>query len=353
MHVAGCEYLERTEAVPLTVTRRRERNERGMTVSSGIGRVVFGTMLLVILGIAPGCTGLPEVEQEDPILAIVGDDVILSSELRREILERYYGRTALLGMVRRSLFEQEASRLGLQITDSMLEAEVDKELARMLGGEEDREKQIAALARRGVNLDEVRRNLRYDAANWLLMSSVAKARRTDDARVRQLYDQTFRHDRRRVGHIAFPFGVDQLDEKIVNATHQRAEAVYQRLRQGADFGEVAREVSGNSDTARRGGEIGWMHRGSLPAERQQMTDAIFRIGVGEFTRPVREDEYGWHIFVVWEEAPQQAFESVQDELRQELSLAEPTLEELAALEEVLRQQTDVVVHDSALSGDGG
>ncbi|MGC8874847.1 MAG: peptidylprolyl isomerase [Chloroflexia bacterium] len=83
---------------------------------------------------------------------------------------------------------------------------------------------------------------------------------------------------------------------IVVATEEEARQVLARLRAGEDFAKVAQEVSLDKGTADKGGEIGWIGRGSsVPAIEQ----VAFSLAEGQLSEPV-QTSYGFHILQVLE-----------------------------------------------------
>jgi peptidyl-prolyl cis-trans isomerase D len=75
------------------------------------------------------------------------------------------------------------------------------------------------------------------------------------------------------------------------ATLQEARDVYNELRAGADFAEVARARSHDSGSAQQGGDLGWFGPGDMTAA---FDSAVFELDVGEISEPVLSD-YGYHI----------------------------------------------------------
>ncbi len=72
---------------------------------------------------------------------------------------------------------------------------------------------------------------------------------------------------------------------------QKAQSVYQQIKDGADFAEMAKQHSIDTDSAESGGELGWQNDGDLePA----LNDALFALTVGEVSEPVKS-EFGYHI----------------------------------------------------------
>jgi len=72
--------------------------------------------------------------------------------------------------------------------------------------------------------------------------------------------------------------VDPSSTKVVwDKAKEEGQAIYKRLLAGADFGELARLHSGD-ESASRGGDMGYLHRGMLPEELQAKVDG-FKVGV--------------------------------------------------------------------------
>jgi peptidyl-prolyl cis-trans isomerase D len=112
----------------------------------------------------------------------------------------------------------------------------------------------------------------------------------------------------------------------------KAEAALQRVRGGADFAQVAREVSEDRQTAARGGEIGLLAQGELTPEIDR---AVFGLKPGEVTGPVRSP-FGYHVFKVLEIVPGS---------KKELREVAPTLRATLQAEGQLRALRDRVDAD--------
>ena len=81
---------------------------------------------------------------------------------------------------------------------------------------------------------------------------------------------------------------------ILVETEEEANATYQRLQDGEDFGEVAREVSKDTGSATNGGDLGWQPRSFYVKE---FGDAAVTQEIGEIGKPVKTD-FGYHIIQV-------------------------------------------------------
>jgi peptidyl-prolyl cis-trans isomerase D len=116
-----------------------------------------------------------------------------------------------------------------------------------------------------------------------------------DAEVRAYYDahgDEFRRPARaRVSFVALSKLPTTVDSILMD---QRARALRDSLRAGADFAEVARTESGDSASAARGGSLGTFGRGQMVPAFEQ---AAFRIPVGSVSDPVWTT-YGVHLIKV-------------------------------------------------------
>lgn len=123
----------------------------------------------------------------------------------------------------------------------------------------------------------------------------------------------------RVSHILFTVN-DEEEAKRETVVKARAEQVLKRLREGADFAELAKEHSEDPGSKREGGEIrGWSDKGRFVPPFEA---AAYALKPGEISGLVRS-RFGYHIIKLHEkrEARQKSFDEVKaglmNTLRQE------------------------------------
>ena len=118
-------------------------------------------------------------------------------------------------------------------------------------------------------------------------------------------------EQRRASHILIPVDADA-DEAAIAEARIQAEELVKRIRAGESFAELAREYSGDSGSAKEGGDLGLFGKGIMePA----FETAAFAMAQGEISEPVRTD-FGFHIIIVTEIKPgtTPSFEDIRDQV---------------------------------------
>ena len=112
---------------------------------------------------------------------------------------------------------------------------------------------------------------------------------------KEIYDRT-QHYVDSLGGIVKPshilIAVSQKASKSEKETAKmRADSIYNALKAGADFGELAKRLSDDKGSARNGGLLGWIQPGQTVQEFER---AVYSLNKGELGKPV-ESAYGYHI----------------------------------------------------------
>ena len=68
-------------------------------------------------------------------------------------------------------------------------------------------------------------------------------------------------------------------------------AVLERIKNGEKFGKLAKELSIDSGSAKRDGNLGYFGRGKMVKEFE---NAAFNLQVGQISEPVKT-QYGYHV----------------------------------------------------------
>ncbi|UCF10699.1 MAG: peptidylprolyl isomerase, partial [Candidatus Bipolaricaulota bacterium] len=218
-----------------------------------------------------------------------------------------------------SIFEQEAERRGLEITQEDVEAEFEDQYAAFLAGQGMTDEDwVLQLAVQGTTFDEFKADVMKDMEAKVLMDVVlAAVVGTIDLEEEQLasYFEEHRADYAEEEQI--------LAAHILVETEDEAEQILAELRDGADFAELARERSIDPGSGAEGGDLGWFGRGRMVAPFEE---AAFALEIGE-TSEIVESSFGFHVIRLLDrrEATDPELDDVIDQVR-------------GALEEEIRQE---------------
>ena len=91
---------------------------------------------------------------------------------------------------------------------------------------------------------------------------------------------------------------------------QRADSVWQAIKDGADFAEICKKVSQDTRTAERGGELSWMGpKQAFP----EFEEAAYALQPGELSRPILGPD-GYYIILMKERKQLEPFEELKDQI---------------------------------------
>ena len=112
---------------------------------------------------------------------------------------------------------------------------------------------------------------------------------------RNIYDRTQHYVDSLGGLVNVSHILIRTDQKATiqeqNAARQKADSIYQALKSGADFAELARQHSADPGSAQRGGNLNWIQPGQTVPEFEK---AAWALQKGELSAPV-QSPFGYHI----------------------------------------------------------
>lgn len=239
------------------------------------------------------------------VVAIVNDQKITRQELYSLLVDAY-GDDALDVLIRRTLIYQEAEKKGVSITDSevnqRLEIVVDDEINALM--RQYRIKEIAdlekELAKVGTNVELLRgkllKKMRKQAEIELLAEKVMiKTITITDEELRDVYEQEY--------------GEKIEASQIVLKTRSDADDVLKKLKSGADFATVAKNLSIDRVTALKSGKM------QPFSPKDSLGVQIAHLKIGEISDIIKTD-YGYHIIKITGRKPaaNKDFKSVRGDL---------------------------------------
>ncbi len=289
---------------------------------SAAARVAFSMGVLLLApaaGVPLGPAALrAQTVGSERIVAVVGDDAILLSELEEQTVLAAgqagveEDDTAAVDKLRREVLEQmiadlvvvEAARAddSLDVSPTSINEAVEAELNEIRGrfpSTAEFEREITLSQWR--TLDNYKKNLRRIKERELLAQAFLQKNASriptpavSDDEVRRYYEE----NQKRFGDKPPTVKIRQLNLLVrpTGPARERAQSLADSLlaeiRGGASFAELAKQYSDDEQSAQKGGDLGYFKRGAMV---KTFEDAVFAIdSIGGLAGPV-ESEFGFHI----------------------------------------------------------
>lgn len=239
------------------------------------------------------------VQTLDKIVAIVDNDVVMQSQLDQRVHEvqqtiakrggavppaSVLDQQVLERLIVENLQLQIGERSGIRITDEELNQAIGTIAQR---NNMSLEQFRAALAHDGLSFNDAREQVRRE----MIISRVRQRRVAERVQVSEQEVKNFLasdlgkvqlSEEFRLANILIPTP-ESASSTAIQAAARQAGEIYQQLKQGADFAQLAIARSA-SETALEGGEMGWRKAAQLPPPFDRMLSSM---AVGDVTEPVR------------------------------------------------------------------
>jgi peptidyl-prolyl cis-trans isomerase SurA len=248
----------------------------------------------------------------DKIAVVVGDQVILASELANQLQltafqsgqrpkteeeVRLFQKQVLEQMISDQLFLAEAKKdTSITVRPSEVQQALDEHIAKVVENFGSEEKFLAALEQEGMTLRDLRRQYEQDIQNNLLRQRYIQKKLSDVSVSRFEVEKFFQEFKDsipnqpegvRLAHILLEITPASAIEDSVKA---QAERLRQLILDGADFAAISTEYSSLGAGA-NGGDLGFVESGDMVPE---FARAAFKLDVGEISGVVRT-EFGYHV----------------------------------------------------------
>lgn len=233
----------------------------------------------------------------------------IMDRLRQDVLKQLIDETLLLQQVEKRSLEPSSE-------------EVQKEIKKIRDNFETEGEYKKFLAANGVNEPQLSDYVEKQLAVQKLVDEVTADVKVTDQEVKQYYQENEENftqpEERKVRHILIGSegsGMDtersQVDAKI------EAERLLQKIEQGTDFSQLAKEYSEDPGTKDNGGLLTITRGGGFV---QEFEDAAFNLAEGEVSPSPVKTQYGYHIIKVEEIIPSevQSLEAVKDQIKTSL-----------------------------------
>ncbi len=255
--------------------------------------IILLVLALVILGAAAVIISM----QYDPTVAVVNGKKIKRSELY-EAMYTEGGRETLDGLVFKQLIMQEAQKRGVTVSDEEIEAEIDVVIGEHFMG--SKEHFDSFLDQQGYSLKMIQDNARI---NIMARKIVEEDLEISETEAREYFSEN---------QESYDIPDEIRARHILVKTEEEALEVISRLEKDEDFAELAKELSEDSATKEKGGDLGFFPHGQMVKEFEEVA---FELGDGERSEPVKSI-HGYHIIETLEhkEGRTVAYEEVADKV---------------------------------------
>ncbi|MBE0636011.1 peptidylprolyl isomerase [Candidatus Bipolaricaulota bacterium] len=193
-------------------------------------------------------------------------------------------------LVQVALTQAEADSRDIEITAEETQAEFDSQYVEFLAAQGWTEEDLSLyLDQQGQNLESFKASVKEYIANQLLAMEVQHA-------VAGEFDIT---DEQIEAYFVENESEYSISEQIrashiLVETREEAEQIVADLANGAEFAELARELSTDPGSGANGGDLNWFGRGAMVAPFEE---AAFALEVGELSDIV-ETDYGFHVILL-------------------------------------------------------
>ncbi len=255
----------------------------------------------------------------DRVVAVVGDSIILRTDLEEEVfrivastgqplpedptvVQRLYEQ-ALEARINELLLLQAAQRDSVVADDAMITQSLEQELARRrqaIGGERAFQ---AALREQGMTLNEFRDDMKAQLERQFIIemyiSQLQRERQpppVTDAEAKEHFDANREQIARRPATLTFEQVIvqPQPTDSARAAARAEAEEILEKLRKGEKFEDMARRHTDEPGGRERAGDLGWFRRGQMVQEFERVA---FSLPPGSISNVV-ETSFGYHIIKV-------------------------------------------------------
>ncbi len=255
---------------------------------------VIAVASLIIAGIIITSIAFLLNSQSD-VVAVVNGEKITRDELYK-LMYAKIGRDTLEELISDKLVMQEAKKRGVSVSEEEIAREIDR-VKRNFSSEAE---YYYTLAMYGMTEDDLKNHFRTDL---LARKIIALDIKPTEEQLKAYFEDN--------KHL-FAHGEQVRARHILVATEEEAKEAKRRLAAGEDFADLADELSLDSWSAARGGDLDYF-------EYEDMDPAFaavaFALEIREISEPV-ETVYGWHIIQAMDrKAPfDPSFEEVRDQV---------------------------------------
>jgi parvulin-like peptidyl-prolyl isomerase len=277
--------------------RARQREETAANGAFSMRRLLLFAVATVAL--AAGCGGSTTASLGSDDIAVVGSESITKEQFQElmarakksyDTQKRQFpkpGSTeyeqlkgqAITFLIQQAEVEEQAGSMGIDISDDKVDKEIARYKKQFYGGSDERYEK--AVKQQGLTDEQAREAIRQQLVSQALFKKVTGDVKISDADIQEYYSshktQYVQPESRDVRHILVP-------------KKELADSLYQQLKGGANFAQLAKRYSKDPGSAANGGKLTVTKGQTVP----EFDKTAFSLKKGELSQPVKT-QYGYHI----------------------------------------------------------
>jgi len=267
------------------------------------GKKIYIALLLVLL-----CTTLL-AEEVDEIVAVVGNETILKSEVKR-FYEQWMSASqqpsniteddALQMLINEKLILEKAKQEEIVAQDAEVEMRLKQVINNLQTQFSSPEQFSLALQNEGLTLDKLKEQYREEISKQIVKEAILNQEVFSKVNISEYEKRNFyqthidsippRPEMVKIGEIIIKPKVSQ---KTLDEALKKIKDIKSQLDMNGDFEELAKKYS-ECPTADNGGDLGYFTRGDMV---KPFEDAAFSLNVGEVSEPIKT-QFGYHLIRV-------------------------------------------------------
>ena len=153
--------------------------------------------------------------------------------------------------------------------------------------------------------------------------------------------------------ISFDYDDDATDEEKEKAEEnakKQAEEIIEKLKNGEDFSELAKEYSTDESSKENGGDLGYFNTGDMVEEFEQ---AAYALDVNEYTTEPVKTPYGYHIIMKTGQKEKPSYEKSKDTIIEKLVEEKKNNDSTISVKAMiaLREKYNIKIKDKTIKSD--
>jgi len=246
----------------------------------------------------------------DGIAAIVGDEIVLRSEVNQYTINtalqmgvdlqknpeklKALRKQVLENLIVQKILLQKAREDSIEVDDSQVDQALDNQVQQWIQQMGSKE---AVAKYFGGSINKIKRQFRDDIKNRMLVDKLQQEKfqkiHISRAEVEQFYE-TMKDSLPKRGtsvNLSHILLTVKPGKDAKEAAYERISEILQQLKSGADFAELAKKYSEDPGSAPKGGDLGYVKRGDFVKEFEEVA---FKLEPGQISGIV-ETKFGYHI----------------------------------------------------------